>query len=166
MEMLEENRRQFEVLEKIYEDPYVTQAYLAKNIGVAVGTVNWQIKQLVNMGMVTIQRCGRRKLKYILTPQGEVLRKELTEDYINSSFELYRYIRKQINKVLDNLTDYGQKIIVITKKNEIAEVCRLTCIERGVSVVESSDAKDIPELLFDGVNVYIDDGNDTKEGND
>ena len=73
------------LLEQIEFDPDVTQASLAAQLGVAVGTVNWHLKRLIAKGYVKVKRAQRRKLKYIITPEGLAFRALLTVDYIESS---------------------------------------------------------------------------------
>ena len=48
--------RDLALLESIEHDPDVTQAGLAAEIGVAVGTINWHIKRLIEKGYVKIKR--------------------------------------------------------------------------------------------------------------
>ena len=43
---------------------------MADQLGVAVGTVNWHIKRLVEKGYVKVKRAQRKKLRYIITPSG------------------------------------------------------------------------------------------------
>ena len=78
METPEENVRELTLLEQIERDPDVTQASLATQLGVAVGTVNWHIKRLVAKGYVKVKRAERKKLRYIITPEGIALRARLT----------------------------------------------------------------------------------------
>ena len=58
-----------------------TQASLASQLGVAVGTVNWHIKRLIEKGYVKARRVDRRKLRYLITPEGLALRASLTRLY-------------------------------------------------------------------------------------
>ena len=55
-------------------DPDITQASMATRLGVAVGTVNWHIKRLIAKGYVKVKRAERKKLRYIITPEGIALR--------------------------------------------------------------------------------------------
>ncbi|MCI0773728.1 MAG: winged helix-turn-helix transcriptional regulator, partial [Chloroflexi bacterium] len=69
------------LLEEIERDPDTTQATLARKLGVAVGTVNWHVKRLIAKGYVKVKRAERRKLRYIITPEGISLRARLTVAY-------------------------------------------------------------------------------------
>ncbi len=70
--------RELLVLEQIESDPDVNQATLAAQLGVAVGTANLLIKRLIEKGYVKAKRAQRKKLRYIITPQGIAHRADLT----------------------------------------------------------------------------------------
>src|SRR5512138_541170 len=83
------------LLEHLEEYPDATQAILASQLGVAVGTINWHLKRLIAKGYIKAKRVERRKLRYIITPEGLALRARLTLDFITSSFRLYRLVRER-----------------------------------------------------------------------
>ena len=150
-----ENKREMLLLEQIEDDPDITQASLADMLGVAVGTVNWHLKRLVAKGYVKVKRAQRRKLRYIITPEGIALRARLTMNYINTSFELYRLVRQRVNARLDELIRNGQhqvRLVQETDSDEIIEICELTCLEKGVEIVDDPSA---PALIIDGLQVKI-----------
>ncbi|MCP4142948.1 MAG: winged helix-turn-helix transcriptional regulator, partial [Chloroflexi bacterium] len=80
--MKKESQRELTLLEQIEQDPDITQASLATQLGVAVGTVNWHLKRMIEKGIVKVERAQRRKLRYIITPEGIALRAKLTVDFI------------------------------------------------------------------------------------
>jgi DNA-binding MarR family transcriptional regulator len=123
-----------DLLDAIERDPDVTQASLARRLGVAVGTVNWHLKRLVAKGYVKVKRAERKKLRYIITPEGIALRARLTVSYIESSMELYRQVRDQARMILEQVKNAGFDRVSIQGDGDIADVCRLTCIEKGVEV--------------------------------
>ena len=88
METQPDPDRELILLEQIERDPDVTQASLASQLGVAVGTVNWHLKRLIDKGYVKVKRAQRRKLRYIITPEGIALRARLTVNYIETSMRL------------------------------------------------------------------------------
>ncbi len=149
-----ETLRDLDILEQIETNPESTQATIAEQLGVAVGTVNWHLKRLVEKGCIKIQRCERRKLKYIITPEGVTLRGRLLLDYIHSSMELYRLIRERMNHVLDSCVNFPGRSMNIDGEGEIAEICRLTCMERGWEAVSGS-GNDIPRLEIDGLKLFL-----------
>jgi len=128
------------LLEEIERDPDTTQASMAVRLGVAVGTVNWHLKRLVSKGYVKVKRAERRKLRYILTPEGISLRARLTAQYIETSMELYRRTRQQATRLIEQARRRGYDKISIEGNGDLAEICRLTCIENRIVVSDSDDA--------------------------
>ena len=96
MSLQPDTNRDLVILEHIEQDPDATQASLAVQLGVAVGTINWHLKRLIEKGYVKVRRVERRKLRYIITPEGIALRARLTIDYIQNSFRLYRLVRERM----------------------------------------------------------------------
>jgi DNA-binding MarR family transcriptional regulator len=152
MEPKPDPRRDLSLLEQIERDPNVTQASLATQLGVAVGTVNWHLKRLIAKGYIKVKRAERRKLRYIITPEGIAFRAHLTVDYIEQSMLLYRHTRKHVREILAEVKKAGYDSVRIDGDGDIADICRLTCLEQSIKVV---DATDIPTLQVYGVKVFL-----------
>jgi DNA-binding MarR family transcriptional regulator len=140
------------ILEHIEQDPDMTQAALASQLEVAVGTVNWHLKRLIEKGYVKVHRLERKKLKYIITPEGIALRARLTVDYIQSSFNLYRLVRTRALRALEEVRNNGYDRVRIEGSDEVAEVCRLTCLEQNIQVCEDGEC---PVLKLIGLRVVV-----------
>ena len=149
---LSQDDRELILLEEIANDPDVNQSTLAEMLDVAVGTVNWHIKRLVNKGYVKAKRAQRKKLRYIITPEGIALRAKLTVQYIENQMRLYRETRERVKDLLAEIKKDGYQQVRITGKSEIADVCQLTCLEQGFEVV---DREDIPVLEVNGYSVEL-----------
>ncbi|MEJ2757537.1 MAG: winged helix-turn-helix transcriptional regulator [Anaerolineales bacterium] len=156
MEPYFEEARELNLLESIEANPDITQATLADQLGVAVGTVNWHIKRLVEKGYVKVKRAQRKKLRYIITPSGIALRARLTVEYIEWSMLLYRKTRERVSKLLGELKDEGYQRARIQVSDQgpddIMDICRLTCLEQGVEIVKSTD---VPILEVRGSKVFL-----------
>jgi DNA-binding MarR family transcriptional regulator len=156
MNAFSSQERYLELLEQIEEDPNTTQATLADRMGVAIGTVNWHLKRMIEKGYIKATRAGRRKLRYIITPEGIALRAKLTVDYIKTSMDLYRLIRKRMTAIAQKLSDQGISQIHLAGGGEdIRDICRLTCLEHGIEIApESSHA---PEVVIDHLKIFLQD---------
>jgi predicted ArsR family transcriptional regulator len=152
METANDELRELTLLENIENDPDVNQSTLATQLGVAVGTVNWHLKRLIAKGYVKATRAERKKLRYIITPEGIALRARLAVDYVERSFTLYRRVRKRVSDHLSDVQKAGYKSVRITGKGDVADICRLTCIEQDVAVVTD---KNVPALIVDGFKVTL-----------
>lgn len=150
-----DSSREMELLEQIEGDPDVTQASLAAQLGVAVGTVNWHIKRLIAKGYVKVKRAQRRKLKYIITPEGITFRARLTVNYIEESLKLYRRVRQSVRELLLEAHQNGFEGVRIEGDGDIAEICRLTCLEQGIPISNDPAA---PALVVKGIKVHLQPG--------
>lgn len=152
MEIPEEKTRELTLLEQIERDPDVTQASLATQLGVAVGTVNWHIKRLIDKGYVKVTRAERKKLRYIITPEGIALRARLTVDYIERSFDLYRKTRRRVKEHLNEVKKSGFSRVRIVGDGDLADICRLSCLEQDVEIVKDGN---VPVLEVKGFKVIL-----------
>ena len=152
METANEELRELTLLEKIENDPDVNQSALATQLGVAVGTVNWHLKRLIAKGYVKVMRAERKKLRYIITPEGLALRARLAVDYVERTFSVYRNTRQRVKDYLVKVRNAGYDRVRILGKGDVVDICRLTCIEQGIEVVND---KDVPALQVDGFKVQL-----------
>src|SRR5512143_2714585 len=152
MESSNEELRELTLLENIESDPDVNQSTLATQLGVAVGTVNWHLKRLIDKGYVKIKRAERKKLRYIITPEGIALRAVLTVDYIEQQFLLYRNTRQRVREQLEQVHAAGFDRVSIRGEGDVADICRLSCLEKGITVVPEGDA---PMLEINGLKVVL-----------
>jgi DNA-binding MarR family transcriptional regulator len=152
MEIPEDNVRELSLLEQIERNPDVTQASLATQLGVAVGTVNWHLKRLVAKGYVKVKRAERKKLRYIITPEGIALRARLTVNYIERSFVLYRKTRERVKVHLKAVKRAGYSTVRLLGEGDVADICRLTCLEQGIDIVADQDS---PTLEVNGFKVVL-----------
>ncbi len=155
MDHTTESTRDRALLEQIGIDPDVTQASMATQLGVAVGTVNWHIKRLIAKGYVKVKRAERRKLRYIITPEGIAFRARLTVNYIERSMLLYRTTRQQVRLLLAEVKLARYEAVSIEGEGDIADICRLTCIEQSVKVLVGRDARQAPTLVVLGLEVSL-----------
>ncbi len=152
METSPDTGRELAILEHIERDPDVTQASLATILGVAVGTVNWHLKRLVAKGYVKVKRAERRKLRYIITAEGLSLRARLTVDYIEQQLLLYRNTRQRVKEHLVRVRQAGHNRVRLIGEGDVADICRLTCIEQGIEVAPDGN---MPVLEVRGLKVFL-----------
>jgi len=147
-----QEKRELALLDQINSDPDITQANLAGKLDVAVGTVNWHLKRLIAKGYVKAKRAQRKKLRYIITPEGLALRARLTVNYIENQMRLYSQTRQQVKNLLGEIKKLGYGEVRVEGDSEIADVCRLTCLEQGIEIVGEGS---IPILEVQGYTVIL-----------
>ncbi len=152
LESTNEETRELSLLEQIESDPDVNQSTLATQLGVAVGTVNWHLKRLIAKGAVKVSRAERKKLRYIITPEGLALRARLAVDYVERSFSVYRNIRKKVKDNITKIRKAGYDRVRIIGTGDVADICKLTCIEQGIQIVNEKNA---PVFILDGYKIRL-----------
>jgi len=152
VESTNEELRELTLLEQIESDPDVNQSTLATQLGVAVGTVNWHIKRLIAKGAVKVSRAERKKLRYIITPEGLALRARLAVNYVEQSFSVYRRTRQRVKDHLIKAKNAGYDKVRIVGSGDVADICNLTCLEQGMMIVNDKTA---PALVLDGYKVRL-----------
>ncbi len=152
METPQDTSRELTLLEQVESDPDVNQSALASQLGVAVGTVNWHLKRLIAKGYVKVQRAERKKLRYIITPEGIALRARLTVDFIERSFDLYHKTRQRVKDHLQTVRAAGFTSVRIRGDGDVADICRLTCLEQGFTVVQDGA---VPALELKGWKIIL-----------
>ncbi len=157
MDTTPEPTRELLLLEQIEADPDINQSTLADQLGVAVGTVNWHLKRLVSKGYVKVKRAQRRKLRYIITPEGIAFRARLTVNYVENQMRLYRRTRKRVSELLGEVQKAGIHSVYIVGEGDIADICRLTCMEQGITVIDKIDGResDAATLEVSGMRVRL-----------
>ena len=152
MENTSHQSRELALLEHIERDPDITQTSLATLLGVAVGTVNWHMKRLADKGYVKLQRARRKKLRYIITPEGIALRARLTVDYIEQQFLLYRKTRQRVIEQLQKVRQNGYDCVQLVGEGDVADICKLTCLEQNIRIVQDDRC---PRLTIQGYKVLL-----------
>lgn len=152
MAQIEHELRILEVLEN---SPNTTQASLAAQLGVAVGSVNWYLKRLVRKGYVKVAQMERRRLKYFVTPQGLALKARLTSQYLEASLRVYRDLRRSARQTLGAVKQAGFSAVRAYGDGEAMEILRLTCLEEGMRVVDGTPEL-LPTVRGDGVGYAVD----------
>ncbi len=123
---------EYPLLDAIAENPTVTQAGLAAQFGIAVGSVNWYIKRMVGKGYVKATRMQRTRLKYHLTPEGVALLARRTSEYMERSLGVYRKLRRAAREMAADIQNRGIERVLLRGDGDAADILKLTLLEHGV----------------------------------
>ncbi len=144
-----------EILDHIEKNPDTTQADLAIQLGVAVGSVNWYLKRLVNKGYIKVTQMQRRRLRYLLTPKGLAEKAHLTTSFMQASLHWYRETREASKRLLQEVQQAGYDTVCIEGDGDLAEIVYLTCLEAHIKVKSEIDP-DLPVFKVEGFKTVLD----------
>lgn len=147
------SERDLQILEHIEGNPDATQSTLAEHLGVAIGTANFVIRRMIDKGYIRVKRLERKRLKYIITPQGISVRAKMAMISIDYSMRLYRETRAEAKRLVSKVVQKGYKQVSIRGNGELADVVRLTCLEHGLEVVQGNEP---PVIRIEGARLKSD----------
>lgn len=131
--MTDIKQHEYTLLNEIAQDSLVTQAGLSDRLGIAVGSVNWYIKRLVQRGWIKVSRLDRTRLKYDLTSDGMAVFTRRAVLYARDSLKVYSGFRDKAKKLVAELKRQGVKRVYLDGNDSMMDILRLTCIEAGIS---------------------------------
>ncbi len=126
---------EYTLLNEIARDSLVTQAGLSDRLGIAVGSVNWYIKRLVQRGWVKVSHLDRTRLKYDLTAKGMQVFTQRAVLYARDSLSVYSALRVKAKDLVADLERHGVREVYLEGADPMMDILRLTCIEAGLQIV-------------------------------
>jgi DNA-binding MarR family transcriptional regulator len=150
-----QSERDLQILEYLERNPDTTQADLATRLGVAVGSVNWYLKRLISKGYVKVRQMQRRRLRYLVTPQGLGEKARLTQAYMQASLRLYRETRARAQSLLAQVLEAGYDTVCVEGDGDLVDICRLTCLEQNLRMAQDSDESRVPRLVAEGTRLAL-----------
>ena len=100
-----------------------TQAGLSAQLGMAVGSVNWYMKRLVQRGWVKVSHLSRTRLKYDLTNRGMQVFTRRAVLYARDSLKVYREMRNKAKETVQDLSSAGRPKCTCLKTTR----CPISC---------------------------------------
>ena len=122
------------VLSAVAEDNKATQRSLSAELGIALGLTNAYLKRAVDKGLVKIKHIPSNRYLYYLTPKGFSEKARLTGEYLISSLNFYRKARNECNEIIFQFEKKGIKNIILSDKNELAEIFILSALDTNVKI--------------------------------
>lgn len=94
--MISRDHHTHRILSEIEAGKEVTQRYLARELGIALGLANLLIRHLVSRGWVRIIRIKPNRVRYLLTPSGIAEKARMSRAALQNSIRFYTEARDRI----------------------------------------------------------------------
>jgi len=127
--------RSLQILEEIGNTHRTSQRYLARKLNISLGLANSFIKRLAKKGYLKITTIPRKRVKYILTPQGFAEKGRLTYEFIQYSFSLYKEALKKFEDLLNGLEKNKVKKVVFYGVSDLAEIASMSLKAMDIELV-------------------------------
>ena len=103
----------FRVLHILEEEPDLTQRELADKLGVSLGSANYCLKALVEIGHIKAGNFSKNPDKsvyiYLLTPQGIAERVALTSCFLDRKMQEYEALKAEIESLHQDVQQAGKQ---------------------------------------------------------
>jgi len=94
---------ELEILQKLEENPQLTQRQIAEHLGLSLGKINYLIKALLGKGLIKVNNFRRSDNKigylYLLTPEGIDEKRKLTLLFLQRKSEEFDKLKKEIQRM-------------------------------------------------------------------
>ena len=133
------------LLRKLHTNPELTQRDMAKAIGISLGSVNLLIKELVDRGILNVDKLTQKTRIYNLTSQGLKKKAESTYRYVVEAYAFIKAFSSRIYEILETV-DKGKYIILFGEKDEIYEFVETKLSEKGTDYKFVCNIKELQEF--------------------
>lgn len=113
------------LLQAIEECNDVSQRYLSRRLGVALGLTNSYLKLCVRKGFVKFRQVPANRYAYYLTPKGFSEKSRLTATYLSSSFNFYREASASCAELFEVCRQNAWRNVLLCGISELTEIAYL-----------------------------------------
>ncbi len=127
--------KEMEFLSAVESGEIVSQQTLSRRVGVSVGLVNTLLKRAIRKGYVKATSAPAKRWAYYLTPNGACEKGRLVAEYIESSLDLFRRARGELEVIFARAKLRGQTRIVLAGSGDLAEIAVIAAHGTGIVLV-------------------------------
>jgi len=124
-----------ELLKAVDLNKSLTQRSLAADLGIALGLANIYVKKCVDKGFLKIKQAPKKRLFYYLTPKGFIEKANLTKDFLRYSYNFYRRVKIEFNKLILDLEKKNFFNLVLSEDSELAEIFLLASLDNEINIL-------------------------------
>ncbi|NJB67068.1 DNA-binding MarR family transcriptional regulator [Desulfobaculum xiamenense] len=114
--------RTLAILEELAEDNTLSQSQLGERTGLSGAMVNHYLKDLRDRNILDVRPLNARSNEYVLTAQGERLRRDLFADYCAEIVRSYTALKQLVHRKLAGLERDGRRRLVFFGASETCEI--------------------------------------------
>ena len=118
--------KEFKVMEEVSRDKNLTQRKISQRLGLSLGMTNLIIRKLANKGYIKIKGLNRRKVQYILTPQGFAEKTKKSYRYLLRIIDSLKTMKKKIQQLILLEYEKGETHFIILGDGELADIIELS----------------------------------------
>ena len=114
--------KELQILNRLTNNPKVTQRDIARNIGISLAMVNSYLEQYEKEGVLKISRDSTRAGLYKLTKRGHERRKLLNMEFLEASLDVYNQAKVECINFIMKIKDDGFRKLLFYGAGEVCEL--------------------------------------------
>ena len=114
----------------------VTQRKIAKYMGLSLGQTNFILHNLVEKGLLKIEKITPRNIKYILTPQGIAKNAKRTYNYIINAINHVLSLETELLSIVEDYTTKGYTVYLDGEKDEVYNILQLIISDNKMTQIK------------------------------
>jgi DNA-binding MarR family transcriptional regulator len=134
-----EDRLTLDLLNAIEQQSDVSQRYLARHMGVALGLANSYLKRCARKGLVKVMEAPANRYLYYLTPKGFAEKARLTGQYLANSLTFYKRAAESCSVIFKDCKSINKDRILLYGVSDLAEIATIRATEEKVEIVGICD---------------------------
>ncbi len=145
------DEREFELINIIGAALGANQRDISRQMDLSLGMTNMLIRRLLAKGYIRIQQLNKKKVEYILTPQGFAEKMRKSVNYTLKTINSIGLINRRLTDVLVKLYTAGHRKFYILGESDLAGLIDLVARERFKSGYEIVRVAQVTLGMSDGV---------------
>ncbi len=126
-EVLDE--REFELINIVGAEIGANQRRLSRLMDLSLGMTNMLIRRLISKGLIRIEQLNKRKVQYLLTPQGFAEKMRKSVNYTLKTINSIGLIKARVQAILLDLHKDGTRDFFIVGKSDLSILIEMVAKE-------------------------------------
>lgn len=144
------SEREFELVNIVGAQLAVNQRDLSRHMDLSLGAINMLIRRLITKGHIRTRQLNKRKVEYLLTPQGfaEKMRKSIK--YTLKTIHSIGLIKSRLQEILLDLYKNGARDFFIVGKSDLSLLIEMAAKEAALKDCSFYALDEIPPTPVKG----------------
>ena len=144
------SEREFELVNIVGAQLALNQRDLSRHMDLSLGAINMLVRRLVTKGHIRTRQLNKRKVEYLLTPQGfaEKMRKSIK--YTLKTINSIGLIKARIQDILLDLCKSGARDFFIVGKSDLSLLIEMAAKDAALKDCSFSLLDEIPQTAVQG----------------
>ncbi|MFH0753769.1 MAG: winged helix-turn-helix transcriptional regulator [Candidatus Omnitrophota bacterium] len=145
------DEREFELINIIGGELGANQRDISRQMELSLGMTNMLIRRLLSKGYIRIQQLNKKKVEYILTPQGFAEKMRKSVHYTMKTIHSIGLIKRRLSDVLVKAYGDGHRKYYILGSSDLAGLIEIVLKDKLKSGYEVVHVDQIAPAMADGV---------------